>query len=316
MNIKSDLKGRWVLAFDSSCDSCRRLSDRVQIASSGNLETVPLARREVQDWISETLGEKAKPEPTLFQVTPESTRAWTGRSMVLPLVRHLGVAASFRVVRALGTLRDEPLGHEGDSSSPFTRKRFLQLGSGAVVAGALVFTGQLPAYARSPANAWVRANRDRLPSVYADFARYPLDYRRVIFAELSPGTRSALWSEHFDHYRENHPSLTPRQSDLLETARSAFTPSAMTSPVDEKTAKRFDALRTRFEHEFGAQESRAIIAVLGPDEAREQDAPDCRCAINSDWCGTVIRCSSRPCNYLPFGCGTGLVYPCTGLCDS
>lgn len=319
---------RWVLAFDSSCGSCRRLSDRIEGVCVGRLETIPLASPEVTAWRQATLGEDPAWEPALFRVTPESVRAWTGRSMVLPLLRHLGLASSLRLTYALGSLRDELAAdhHEGDPRR-LTRKRFLQLSAGTVIAGTLIVRGQLPAYAADPVSAWVRANADRLPTTYDELISYPLDYRRGIYRQLTPTIRSALWSEQFDRYRDSHPDLTADQSAVLEAARFAATPAALSAFRQEPSASDVEFHR-RAQQAFGDVEAASLFATLGPTDvqtmARREAShltgpyPDgnCRCSTTSDWCGRVIRCRQTLTCKSGYGCGDGWLHACVGICDS
>src|SRR5438132_440410 len=74
----------------------------------------------------------------------------------------------------------------------------------------------------SKASRWVKANLDRLPSGYSEFASYPADYRRAIYGALSASARSDLWVAHFADYRKTHPGLSAEQSAVLDHAtRSA-----------------------------------------------------------------------------------------------
>lgn len=319
---------RWVLAFDSSCGSCRRLSERIRKACSGRLETVPLNHPEAVEWRQATLGEDAEWKPVLFRVTVGSVRAWTGRSMVFPLLRHLGPVSSVKVTYALGGLRNElTAAHNEEHGRGVTRKKFLQFGAGTAIAGTLIIRGQLPAYASDPAGAWVRANAHKLPTTYDDFVGYPLDYRRAIYRQITPQLRSAFWREQFDRYRASNPDLTGDQSAVLAAARSAATPAGLSAPRRAPSAWDVDFGR-RARDAFGYDEAAALFTVLGsPAEPRtaHREAPhgaasalrDCNCSQADPWCGTVIKCQfDFDCSTTQFGCGTLGLYACTGLCDS
>jgi hypothetical protein len=56
----SNVRARWVLAFDASCGSCRTVSHAIGQACDGKLEVLPLAHPEVQRWRQATLGPDAR----------------------------------------------------------------------------------------------------------------------------------------------------------------------------------------------------------------------------------------------------------------
>src|SRR5689334_14186033 len=98
---------RHVLAFDASCARCRQISAAVAHASGDRLEVLPLNNAEVRAWRERWFGERAPWVPTLVRVVGDDIQVWTGRGMVVPLVRGLGPRSTVRVLRALGELREQ-----------------------------------------------------------------------------------------------------------------------------------------------------------------------------------------------------------------
>jgi len=304
---------RFVLAFDSACGSCSRLSARIARACDGRLETLPLTHPDVVQWRASALGASAEPAPTLVRSGPDGITAWTGRGMILPLVRHLGLRSSIAVTHALGGLRDELAAErEPHRTTGLSRKRFLQWGAGAAIAGALAVSGRIPAYAADPVSAWVReqARKGTLPTSYQEIAGLPLDYRRAAFVEASPAIRSALWVEHLRRQRDSLGSLTGEQRELFDIALAkAADPATFAAAGDPADV----GFRQRAQQAFGADRAMAIFATLGPAAASTRGPQyTCDCAYESDWCsgdcGTTVSCSQVG------GCGDLWRYTCDGLC--
>lgn len=311
---------RWILAFDSACASCSRLSLRIAQACDGNLETLPLTSEEVERLRREALGSLAPWEPTLIQVRLDSVQAWTGRSMILPLLKHLGIRSSIAVTRTLGTLRNEleTEDSEQQGATHLTRKRFLQLGAGAAIAGSLALTGQVPAYASSPARTWVGANKNNLPATYSEFSRYPSDYRREIYRELTPARRSRLWIEQIQQYKDAHPNLTVDQLDILEEATATVSDQATTATIDRsKSTASDEAFSRRSKAAFG-DDAGTLFANLGPAPQVQTSTSAlalCGCSIVSPANACFIGCGPAPCGANNLGCGLFYQYRCDGDCD-
>lgn len=219
-NRGENLVTEWILAFDADCRFCEEVVDRVRVSVDGTLTTAGLTEPRIRDLRVRALGEGAEWAPTLLAVDGDRVRAWTGTALSLRLARLLGPSDSLRVVRALRDL---------DVLRPPSRRGILKAVPGLAL-GTFLVTGGLAA---SPAQAvtrakggkasrWVKANLDRLPSGYAEFASYPADYRRAIYGALSASARSDLWVAHFANYRKTHPGLSAEQSAVLDDAtRSA-----------------------------------------------------------------------------------------------
>lgn len=317
---------RWVLAFDASCAKCRQLSARMASSCDGKLEVLPLAHQEVVRWREEAFGSQAVWEPALFSVDGEKVRGWTGRAMGVPLVRRLGLGSTLSVLRALGQLR-EVTGSPTDelASTPpgaVNRKRFLQLGAGALVAGGLMVTGKLPAYASADkAGAWVAANASNLPSTYDAITAHTMEYRKAIYQTLTPSAKSKLWIEQLARFRSAHGQLTAAQLKVLDSAAATVAnPATFAAVATTSTLSRSDQeLRTASEKAFGRTQTRQLMAVLGPENAtpagvaQPADQRSCTCSNEDDWCDNSTHCFSTNCqNHVD--CGSWWNYNCNGLC--
>jgi hypothetical protein len=306
---------RWILAYDSTCGSCSRLSVRVSKACDEKLETRPLNNPEVAGWRLTVLGPDAASEPTLVRVRPADVTVWTGRSMVGPLVRHLGLRSSVAVTLALGSLRNEIAADDAAQQPGVTRKTFFRLGAGAAIAGALVVTGSMPAYAANPVESWVKARvrKGDLPRTYDAITALPVDYRRAILAELSPAARSALWVEQLMRHRDQH-QLTPQQSAVMQDAlRFAGDPRNFVDIGKVTTTAADVDFIERARAAFGRRGEAAIFSVLGA--APMSPASNCGCAVQSDWCLVHGEdpCVSDIC-VRTTGCGTFGRFICDGFC--
>jgi hypothetical protein len=327
-----DTTAQWVLAFDASCGTCSRISVAVAEACDGKLEILPLVHQDVRRWREQAGAADRDPAPTLIRVRGEQVDLWTGPRLGAHLVRRLGLVSTVRVLRALGADDGLPPARTG-----IGRKEFLRLGTGAGLATALLLVGRAPAFAAarditSDAHAWVRANKGRLPRTYADFAEYPLPYRRAIFAELPTATRSELWQEHLASHRASRRSdLTPDQTRVLDRAaklvRDETTFAPRSSAERSRQEKVFAELKDASIAAYGKDEARALLATLGPaqdDVPSPNSCPACECNGQDNWCGATC-CVNHDCagtyhgsicNCSDTGCGTFWAYGCNGLCGS
>src|SRR5512132_21481 len=77
---------------------------------------------------------------------------------------------------------------------------------------------------------WIALNRANLPTDYDELGRLPWAYRRVVFGELPPATRSALFRTHYERYALAHPNMSPAQRAVLDRATELMTPDVYTLP--------------------------------------------------------------------------------------
>lgn len=331
---------RWVLAFDSSCATCRQVSRSVAQACAGRLEILPLADDEVQRW-RETTGATAL-VPTLIRVSPTGgVRSWTGHAMALPLLRRLGLQASKRVISALGELRsadfsEQPHGsHQGPKMG---RKQFLRFGAGIATAG-LILRGQTPVFAADiqhvqedeDAKSWADANADSLPHAYDAVTTLPPARQRVVWHLSSPEVKGKLWAEQFRRYSTQNPQLSTSHVKVLTMGialannQATFASDAHNNPV---IVSKIKALETAARQTFGDNAAYTLFTKLGdPTSSKVAPAssivhPDnvtCSCSTSSDWCShngfPSNYCRGSRCSCSQYkGCGTMMWYTCNGMC--
>ncbi|MGQ4387981.1 bacteriocin fulvocin C-related protein [Streptomyces sp. SAS_270] len=306
----------WILAFDADCRFCEEVVDRVRASVDGTLTIAGLTEPRIRGLRTRALGDGAEWAPTLLAVNGDRVRAWTGTALSLRLARLLGPSDSLRVVRAL---------RDVDALRPPSRRGILKAVPGLAL-GTFLLTGGLaasPAQAvtrakGSKASRWVKANRDRLPIRYSEFAAYPADYRRAIYGALSASARSDLWVAHFANHRKAHPGLSAEQSAVLDDA-TRLAPQIIAGRRQGAT----EGLETAVAAAFGESEARAILMTLGPADTQGaaprstegSQVMDC----NSQCAGTGscdMVCYSSPwwCNWTDYGCGPLWLGPCSGVC--
>lgn len=318
----------WILAFDGSCGACQSVSERVQHVTAGKLEVLPLSSPMVEDLRRAAIGANAPWAPTLLSIGSEGVRAWTGLPLSVRLSRTLGLRTSLEVVRQLGQLkRGENASPESASEGLLSRKRFIQLGAGAFVAGGIVLSGTAPAFA-DEAKAWVAKNPGKLPQEYAGLKEFTTEYRREIYRQSSAKLRSKFWIEHIRAFRKSSANLNAGQeqvlSSLLKFASDvdnfALTPSGepVAGRLIEKLSK--DSIAA-----FGLSTAGLLVAGLGESShetgaqagittlAAARAATSCDCSIQSQWCTVPTKCMSTGCSQHG-GCGGFWAYTCNANC--
>ncbi len=216
------------------------------------------------------------------------------------------------MLRAIAAARPaHPVPGSAPAASGTTRRRFLQIGMGGLIAAGILVGGAGPAGA-DPVAAWVRANRDRLPRTYPELVALPAAYRAAIYQELTATERSAAWVQHLTAGRASLPSATAEQSAILDQALAlAADPahfaegSAVPAAADDLTRRAIDA--------FGIDRARALFATLGPADTATAETVTCECSVISDYCDG--HCIAGGCT--PYGpaCGFLWQYICTGMCS-
>lgn len=199
--------------------------------------------------------------PILFRVAEDGrVRWWTGPALGLQLVRHLGVGAAVRVVHALGEIQSPPVDVVEPSPVGTSRRRFIQLATGGFLAAGILVTGAVPASA-DPVASLIKRHREQLPRTYSGIRELPADYRLAVYAELTPGERSAAWVAHLESARASI-SPTPEQDSLFEDVLTmAADPDNF---VDgQPPAAGADTLSRQSIILFGVDTARAIFAT-GP----------------------------------------------------
>lgn len=308
----------WILAFDSACGYCADVVERVRAVSTGKLTVAPLSDAHVRDMRHHAQGEQPPWAPTLLAVDATGVRAWTGTALSARLALVLGPLSSVRALRAL---------NDAEIMRLPSRRKLLKAVP-VLALGTFVLSGGLTApVARADgtphegrAARWVRDNADRLPTSYGELITHPMGYRRAIFAAVPPSVRVAFWQEHFEYFRSERAPLTSAQAVVIDTA-TRLAHELRTGTTDEPARQ---ALRAAALEAFGASETRALLATLGPPDTEyptERSAvelADCdsSCATGSFNCSGSSSCWAAPwhCNRTSNGCGWMWIEPCSGTC--
>ncbi len=130
---------RLVLGFDAGCMTCSGLARSIEEAVGDRLEVRSLNDPMMEHWRRQALGENAPWAPTLVEVNGSVIRAWTGVRMGASLARRLGPAATWRVAKILGEMKES----RGADNSPYaglSRTQFLK-GLGGAIVGVSVLSG-------------------------------------------------------------------------------------------------------------------------------------------------------------------------------
>ena len=131
-----------VLGFDAGCMTCSGLAKGIEEAVGDRLEVRSLTDPQMKHWRGQALGENAPWAPTLVEINGSVVRAWTGVRMGAHLARRLGPAATWRVAKILGEMKEG----KGTGNSPYaglSRLQFLK-GVGGVVVGMSVLSSTGP----------------------------------------------------------------------------------------------------------------------------------------------------------------------------
>ncbi|THV30201.1 bacteriocin fulvocin C-related protein [Glycomyces paridis] len=303
---------RWIMAFDASCGSCRTIAAAVEEACGDKLEVKPLRSDQVEAWRRKAFGAEAPFEPTLLRVRGGRVRAWTGKPMALQLARRLGPRDTIRLLRAFGD-REEAARATGNGLS---RKGFLRIGTGLGAAAGIVLAGRSPAFAEDVQGReirdWLEANRGSLPEDFDSIAALPVPYRRAVHHELPPETRTQLWLDHLDRYRQSR-RLTAEQVEVIAKAEDLLAvQEVLTLPEAERHAALQD-LKADAVAAFGIQESGLLLAVLGAPDAVGAASELCSCSTEDDFCGDESHCRKADCERIE-DCGSFWAYLCNGHC--
>ena len=141
------LERHLILGLDAGCMTCSELAHSIEEAAGGRLEVRSLHDPQVEHWRKQALGENAPWAPTLIEVEGAKVKAWTGLRMGLVLSRKLGPVTTWRVMQALGEVRQTP---ESGKVGVLDRAQFLKgLGGAAVAMSILSSPAASSAYAKA-----------------------------------------------------------------------------------------------------------------------------------------------------------------------
>jgi hypothetical protein len=116
-------------------------------------------------------------------------------------------------------------------------------------------------------HAWVAAHRDALPRTMADLVRFPMAYRRAIFAASPPEVRARFWREHWAAFLGPDSPLSPEQQAFLRETEAALP--ELTSDDRAAAQAHGRAFEARMAGLFSREEAGALFAALGPPEPPE-----------------------------------------------
>jgi hypothetical protein len=177
--------------------------------------------------------------------------------------------------------------------------------------------------------------------------------RMNTYGQLSSAMKSAVWIHHFRVALADHPEYTAEQRAVLEEAIALFTPDLFAiTDANPEWSNRVDRpvqeFTRRAKAAFGVLVAAQLFAHLGPTlpvgtqtpgasfsapathpqganlrtlhPRATDDLPQCDCSTTSDYCsweyGSDWACVAGGCYWgMNWGCGTGEVYRCNGLCQ-
>ncbi|MEU2775609.1 hypothetical protein ABZ646_22385 [Streptomyces sp. NPDC007162] len=264
---------RFLLAYDATCGTCRKISREVARASGDRLAVVPLDRPDVRQWRAQALGAHAPWAPTLLRTHDDEVRAWTGPVMAVPLIRRLGPRRTISVVCALGRMRhDESAPQAAGSGTP----SLPVLWSGTLAAARMLLTGKPPTTAareNSVAARWVSAHRDELPRSYDGVTAHPVAYQRAIFDASPPEVQSRLWIEALERDRASRTGMTGPQEALFARAIELAGDQRLFHTgreLDSDLRQRLIELRQDALHEFERAGDRRLLLTLGATKPHQK----------------------------------------------
>lgn len=313
----------WILAFDGDCRTCDSIARSTESASQGRLSVMPLASPQVQTWLKAASASSAQTRPVLIHVAQEKIRVWGGLAMAAKLVKLLGPRKSTAVLSALGRRTAYPLLEampdlqetRSESSRP-TRRRFMQLGIGIAIAGGVVVTGRVPAFA-DPLPGWLAGLDESAPKTYDELVKLRTDYRRAAYLRLAPEQKSAVWLDHIAAFKDGR-ELDRTQQETIERVRIIAGDMATFAP-DAGPYAEADGVESAAKSAFGHDAARELFAVLGPVHPEPQNAvlAACQCSTASDYCSGSRSCrrNAGGCSHTSGGCGFLYTYNCDGGCQ-
>ena len=171
---------RLILGFDAGCMTCSRIAEDAAAASGGKLEVMNLGSAEMVKWRTQALGATPPWRPTLVELVGTVTAVRTGPAIGFALIRNLGTAGSWGVLKSIGKLRQESgEANRGPEFGP-SRSAFLRGLTGAAL-GVSILAGSGNAAMAAPNPKKTRNNHwfDAVESIAKE--------------ELSPERAMAAW---------------------------------------------------------------------------------------------------------------------------
>jgi hypothetical protein len=114
--------------------------------------------------------------------------------------------------------------------------------------------------------AWLDKHPEAMPRTVEDLGRYPMAFRRVMMALVTPEVRLSLWQQHLETFLRPDAGLTEAQRQVLETAvpelPAIFAAGQAPNPVMADFERRMSAV-------FSREEAGRIFMLIGPPEPPE-----------------------------------------------
>jgi hypothetical protein len=176
--------------------------------------------------------------------------------------------------------------------------------------------------------------------IYQIIAGAPLANRHVIFRNLSPELKSAVWTIHLSQFLDD-PRLSQPQRQLVQVAITLLVPLAYEKSADpslDDVSEPLTRLEQSVRNLFPPDLAASVFGMLGPPPKSDETSapvlprtlspigtdrriaiplggavPDCECSRVSDLCLWDTTCMGSPC-YVVSGCGFGWKYQCTSMC--
>jgi len=191
-----------------------------------------------------------------------------------------------------------------------------------------------------------QADRDA-ETLYRIVSSRPVAERRVVFRNVTPETKAAVWRVHVRHFLDSHPALSEAQrkvlvqfltlinADLYRTlpddpeweaqvalpfARMQDSAAAILTPDQYREALTVlgplpdPALPSALPITSGLLLSRAHLGAIEADYCVGCYVPDCECNLGDNWCLWGQTCFGDNCKSDSWGCGTVWQKVCNGMC--
>lgn len=179
----------------------------------------------------------------------------------------------------------------------------------------------------------VEKHAQNLPTSFAAISKYPLEYRKAIFINLTPKQKVNVWTDRLGKVAGNI-KLTKKQHVLLDKFIKDLSPAVYDKNIERGLSISDKTLKSIFGETLAGnifaslspiqvlKENQTRSIVFGIDGIHQKSAEtsvieDCECSTESDYCG-LQDCEKPgwpPCWDSTTGCGTAWIYPCDGMCE-
>lgn len=111
--------------------------------------------------------------------------------------------------------------------------------------------------------------------LYNAFSSLSMTERKDFYRSLTSEAKSGLWRTHLKSYLSNHPNLTEKQKEVIQSAITLLTPQLFEttegSPdFEAKVHEALERLKQQFLAVFPREVVRELLEILGGPEPRNQ----------------------------------------------